>query len=730
MMRFVRRFPVVCLLLAANVGVFVVMAKVGKTTDVSVLLRFGANEAIRIWRGEYWRMAAAAFIHIGLAHLLVNAVALLFLGSAVETLLGHLRFLVMYLVCAFSGSVATLLFTNGISAGASGAIFGLAGALLVFELYLHRHIRTSESKDRLISILAIIVLNLALGFFVPHIDYNGHIGGLIAGIWLGWFFFSYRFGAAGSWLRGGILACFVLTLGSVTVYAIHPVRNPRWLSYQGQIEFERRNYKQSEQYFRKALSIDEKALVAHQGLMDALERQGRLRDLVRACQSAIRAAPGRAALHQRLGTAYLLLGQYEKAVTQLQQSLRLAPVPYRDYYLLGTALDAAGRTEEAIKAFDHGTRLHPHDPRNWARLGALFLAKDHRDVLKAKMCFEKALASDPKDAGSWAGLGASYLSKQINDVGKAKQCFKNAIKYAPEDAWSWQRLGRLYLQEHPPNVAKAKEAFEAAVKNAPKDAANWGLLGVVYIGQQFRDYGKALECLNRAHVLQPDEAIWQRLRVTCLRNLCRYAEAREAGKPLANATPPDPRAAIEVALSALALKDYDEAIRYARQAADGAGFECQAHEILRKAYIGLKRFIEARIESKWLRQHYERLFEEKPTATNANNLAWFYAVNGIELAKALKLAAAAYEAEKQPSFADTLGWVLVKSGRPKDAIPILRAAARKEHGEEYWYHLGVALFKADQTQEARKALAKSLQRGYDFEGREEALSLLGRISSE
>ncbi len=97
-----------------------------------VLIDVGAkvNEAIAI--GQTWRLFTAMFIHIGVFHLLVNLYALYALGPLVEGYFGHARFLAIYLVGGLFGSLASYAFSDAVSAGASGAIFGLAGAITVF----------------------------------------------------------------------------------------------------------------------------------------------------------------------------------------------------------------------------------------------------------------------------------------------------------------------------------------------------------------------------------------------------------------------------------------------------------------------------------------------------------------------------------------------------------------------------------------------------------------------
>lgn len=156
---------------------FLLLELYGGSTNIDTLLAFGAKENTLIVNGEWWRLFTPIVLHIGIFHLLMNTLALYFLGSAVERIYGKLRFLILYIFAGFAGSLGSLLFSSSISAGASGAIFGLFGALLYFGLtYPKLFFRTMGTN-----IITIILINLAFGFIVPGIDNAGHIGGLIGG---------------------------------------------------------------------------------------------------------------------------------------------------------------------------------------------------------------------------------------------------------------------------------------------------------------------------------------------------------------------------------------------------------------------------------------------------------------------------------------------------------------------------------------------------------------------
>jgi len=165
-------------LIILNLIVFSLMTLAGGSTQTSVLIKFGAKVNELILQGEVWRFFTSMFLHIGLLHLTFNLYALWALGPITEDLLGRSRYLIVYILSGISGSVASFFFSNAISAGASGAIFGLLGALVSYSRKSPGLWKSGFGKNLVI----IILINLCLGFFQSGIDIYAHIGGLICGL--------------------------------------------------------------------------------------------------------------------------------------------------------------------------------------------------------------------------------------------------------------------------------------------------------------------------------------------------------------------------------------------------------------------------------------------------------------------------------------------------------------------------------------------------------------------
>ena len=151
----------------------------GGSSYSNVLLKYGANLGVLVKNGEYFRLVTSMFLHAGVVHIFFNLYSLYIVGAKIEDFFGKWKFLLIYLLSGIAGNLLSIGFNSEVvSVGASGAIFGLFGALLYFG-YTYRGYIGSIIKSQ---ILPIIIYNLILGFVIPGIDISAHIGGLIGGI--------------------------------------------------------------------------------------------------------------------------------------------------------------------------------------------------------------------------------------------------------------------------------------------------------------------------------------------------------------------------------------------------------------------------------------------------------------------------------------------------------------------------------------------------------------------
>lgn len=166
--------PIVTYILLAIIGIIFLIRFF---VDPNYLLLYYASQKDLVRLGEYYRLFTSAFIHIDIVHFLCNAYALYVVGNLAESYYGKLKFTLIYVVSAITASLLSIAMSSSLSIGASGAIFGLMGALLYFGY----HYRVYFGNVIINKVLPVVILNLFIGFMIPNIDNFAHIGGLIGG---------------------------------------------------------------------------------------------------------------------------------------------------------------------------------------------------------------------------------------------------------------------------------------------------------------------------------------------------------------------------------------------------------------------------------------------------------------------------------------------------------------------------------------------------------------------
>lgn len=181
--------PVTTTVIAINALVFLAMAFTGSSPiepNIPDLIKWGANDGLATLLAQPWRMLASNYVHIGILHIALNMWCLWNLGILAEQIFDRWTYFLVYTFCGITGSlVSIVLHPIRVGAGASGAIFGMAGAL-ISALYLgHLPIHPSALKSTLKSLLSFAGYNLFFGAVVPAIDNSAHIGGLVCGLAMG-----------------------------------------------------------------------------------------------------------------------------------------------------------------------------------------------------------------------------------------------------------------------------------------------------------------------------------------------------------------------------------------------------------------------------------------------------------------------------------------------------------------------------------------------------------------
>lgn len=177
-----KKYKVTYTIIILNILVYLIeIIKSRNLIDINIytLIQMGAKVNILINRGEIYRLITSTFLHGGIMHILFNMSALNIIGKEVEYIYGSKKYILIYILSALSGSLFSYLFNpNSVSVGASGAIFGLLGAMLVFGLKEKNKIGKQYVKN----ILETLAINVIIGITISNIDNYAHLGGLIMGV--------------------------------------------------------------------------------------------------------------------------------------------------------------------------------------------------------------------------------------------------------------------------------------------------------------------------------------------------------------------------------------------------------------------------------------------------------------------------------------------------------------------------------------------------------------------
>lgn len=157
--------------------------------DTQQLFQLGGMQTLAYNAGQHYRLWSSMFLHASVTHILGNMSSLIFVGNILEDLIGHVRYLLVYLLSGVGSAYLSLLFLNPntVSVGASGAIFGVTGCLLIVTMF-----RYSNWKNGVVTaLLYTIFINLGVSVIDPSINLYSHLGGLITGIFCGFLILFY-----------------------------------------------------------------------------------------------------------------------------------------------------------------------------------------------------------------------------------------------------------------------------------------------------------------------------------------------------------------------------------------------------------------------------------------------------------------------------------------------------------------------------------------------------------
>ncbi|GGD04913.1 rhomboid family intramembrane serine protease [Pontibacillus salipaludis] len=322
------------LFIAINILMFVVLELNGGSQNTTTLIEYGAKFNPLIVEGEWWRIVSSMFLHIGIAHILLNMLALYYLGNAVERMFGSVRFLAIYFISGIVGGLASFALSQNVAAGASGAIYGLFGALLFFGLiYKKLFFRTMGS-----SIIGILIINIVFSFAIPQVDIGAHLGGLVGGFLASSF---VHFPKKRNGLSQALSFVAVLAVAGSLIWAGLAANEDSSLHTQTVLA----SYYQENGQFEQAFDV------ANQ----AIEEQNNENSVLYFIRSY----------------GYIQQDQVKQAITDLKRSVELDPQNDSAHYNLGVLYARQGKRELAIDAVQKAIEINPEAEDYQELLGEL-----------------------------------------------------------------------------------------------------------------------------------------------------------------------------------------------------------------------------------------------------------------------------------------------------------------------------------------------------------------------
>jgi rhomboid protease GluP len=337
-----------------NVAVFLGMAFAGVSFLSPTgpdLVHWGANFGPLTIGGQWWRLLTCVFVHIGITHIALNMWCLWGLGKLAESMYDHWTFAAVYLTTGVFSSVASLIWNPArISAGASGAIFGIAGALIA-SLYLGEFSLPKATVSVLLrSVLKFAGYNLVIGAVLGFVDNAAHIGGLLMGLLLG----ALLAKVAPS--RDHVLRRIVVMLIGVLVIAVGVIwlqHSPRAHLLHAQSGYESLQAGKIDQgiaEFRKSVSLRPDFADGHAGLAEALARQHRDQEALAEYKRVATLDPGYENVYFNMGVMEARLNLFDDAISSLLKQRQLADDRDNEN-LLAEMYNAKGMKKEAAEAW-------------------------------------------------------------------------------------------------------------------------------------------------------------------------------------------------------------------------------------------------------------------------------------------------------------------------------------------------------------------------------------------
>ncbi|HEX5411885.1 MAG TPA: rhomboid family intramembrane serine protease [Terriglobia bacterium] len=448
-----RYWPVATLsLIGLSVVVFILMTLAGGSKDTEVLLNFGASYAPYFHRGDDWRLVMPMFLHIGWFHLAVNMYALYLLGPILERIYGCARFSLIYVGAGIASSWLSMARTHNIAAGASGAIFGIAGAMLVIGQLYPEVVPRRWRRAFGWGMVLLIALNYGIGLSMPNvIDNWGHTGGLAGGIVLALFIppplalRSYRWTLSAIPRQAVLVPIAVVGLAMLaTARQYRATQQVTRLIAEGQQYWARQQDARAEDRFQQAMREYPRDERPYEAMAAFYLSRNQFTDAIHHYDQALRLSPGSPAAQLGLAAAYARQGRAGKAHKLLAEIVGKNPQTIEAQEALAGLCAEQKLYPEAIQHYQAAIRLKPElaEPRN--NLAWLLATADdarYRNPSEALAQAQRAVKlSQWKEAAFIDTLAeALYLNGKYEE---AVETQKKALAIDPDDKTMQEHMAR------------------------------------------------------------------------------------------------------------------------------------------------------------------------------------------------------------------------------------------------------------------------------------------------
>jgi membrane associated rhomboid family serine protease/Flp pilus assembly protein TadD len=420
------------ILFGVNVAVFLAMALASGTVmdfPGQVMVRFGANFGPFTLSGQWWRLLTYMFLHGGLMHIAFNMWCLWNLGALCESLYGRWTYAAIYLITGFAGGLASVGWNPGtLSVGASGAIFGLAGALIA-SFYLGEFSMPRVAiQGTLRSLLFFVGFNVLFGSMISGIDNACHAGGLVSGLILGALIARAAPQHDKPLRRAAVLLFMVLIVGGSTL-GIH-----RWRG--------------SGIHFGSAMDV-----------------QKNIDRMIGELQKKVQQSPQDASAHYALAHAYFSKGQFSEGETELKRVLELQPQNTRARMDMGAVYLRQDQPKEAQEEFTTVVAQEPDNAAAHAALGVALADQDNHEAAINE--YKNALRLEPKARGVYYRMGVSQA--QLKQYDEAIASYSKEREQNGDDAELESALGEAYQAKGMTQQAQEARSKAAQLENGQKD---------------------------------------------------------------------------------------------------------------------------------------------------------------------------------------------------------------------------------------------------------------------